>query len=530
MPTVVVAARVDAAAHVQVDVADVVKLVDVGKALGDVGCDGDGARVRQRAQVTAGARDHVGQQADVRCREACVARGVPQAEQVGFSHPRQHQVLVVRDARFTAAVAVGQVGGQVQLLGARVARRLAGALDRQRDGAQAGQLVRMRVALEPALEGGGRVGGGLPRGRAGGARLHTGGGDEARGHAVEFGLRNEVRVALNVIGQDVRELLHHVVDEALAFRLDEDFDARLVQVVAPAVLVVDAHDGLDEDEDLLPRQELADHGADDRRAAHAAAHQHLEADLAGVVVAQLQADVVPGSRGAVFRRARHGDLELARQEGELGVQRAPLAQHFAVGARVDQFIGGHPGEAVAGGVADAVAAGLDTVHVDGRERVHHVGAALERDPVELDVLARREVAEAAALGGKAGVDVVVLAGDAGQAAQLRRVELAVGHGHAQHRRVALHVPAVLQAQRAEVFVGQLALEVALQLVAVLRRALVDEVFVELGVLVHGNRMRSIDHFEAGRHERNAQQRAHQLLGHLAGELRAEPDARDRARQ
>ena len=32
-------------------------------------------------------------------------------------------------------------------------------------------------------------------------------------------------------------------------------------------------------------------------------------------------------------------------------------------------------------------------------------------------------------------------------------QLAVGHGHAQHRRVALHVPAVLQAQRAELVVA-----------------------------------------------------------------------------
>jgi hypothetical protein len=63
------------------------------------------------------------------------------------------------------------------------------------------------------------------------------------------------------------------------------------------------------------------------------------------------------------------------------------------------------------------------------------------------------MAEAAALGGRAGVLVVVLAGDAGQHAQLAARQFAVGHGHAQHRRMALHVPAVLQAQRAEVVVA-----------------------------------------------------------------------------
>ena len=239
------------------------------------------------------------------------------------------------------------------------------------------------------------------------------------------------------------ELGIHRIDELLALGLDQDLDARLVQVVAPAVAVVDAHDGLDEDEDLLPGQELADDAADDRRAAHAAADQHLEADLAGVVLQQLQADVVPADGGAVFARAGDGDLELARQEGELRVQRAPLAQDLAVGPRVDHLVGRDAGQRVAGDVADAVAAGLDAVHVDVGQQVHHVGGARQRDPVELQVLARGEVA----------VVAVELARDARQLAQLAAAQLAVGHGHAQHRRMALHVPAVLQAQRPELVVG-----------------------------------------------------------------------------
>ena len=52
----------------------------------------------------------------------------------------------------------------------------------------------------------------------------------------------------------------------------------------------------------------------------------------------------------------------------------------------------------------------------------------------------------------------------------RRGQRAVRHGDARHRRVALDVPAVLQAQRAELVVAQLAGEVALQLVAELRGA------------------------------------------------------------
>ena len=197
-----------------------------------------------------------------------------------------------------------------------------------------------------------------------------------------------------------------------------------------------------------------------------------------------QADVVPGSRGAVLGRAADGDLELARQERELRMQRAPLAQDLAVGPRIDDLVGGDAGEAVAGDVADAVAAGLDAVHVGVGEHVHDVGGVAQRDPVELAVLARREVAEAAAPGVGPVVAAVELARDAREGAQLLRAQLAVGHGDAQHRRVALHVPAVLQAQRAEFVVAELAREVALELVAELRRAPVHEVAVEIVVSVH----------------------------------------------
>jgi hypothetical protein len=297
---------------------------------------------------------------------------------------------------------------------------------------------------------------------------------EARLHAVEFGLGNQVRRAVPVVVQDLAELLLDGVDERPALGLDEDLDARLVQVVAAAVAVVDAHDRLDEDEDLLPGQELAHERADHRRPAHAAAHQHREADLALCVPAQVQTDVVPGDRGAVLGGAGHGDLELARQEGELGVQRAPLAQHFAVRPRIHRLVGGDAGQRVAGDVADAVAAGLDAVHVDCGQPVHHIRAAGQRDPVELQVLARGEVAVAA----------VELARDAGQLAQLAGVDLAVGHRDAQHRRMALHVPAVLQAKRAELVVAEPAGEVALELVAVLCSALLHEAAVEVGVLVH----------------------------------------------
>ena len=50
-------------------------------------------------------------------------------------------------------------------------------------------------------------------------------------------------------------------------------------------------------------------------------------------------------RRAVFGGAADGDLEFARQECELRMQRAPLAQDLAVRPRVDDFVGCDAGQA-----------------------------------------------------------------------------------------------------------------------------------------------------------------------------------------
>jgi len=144
------------------------------------------------------------------------------------------------------------------------------------------------------------------------------------------------------------------------------------------------------------------------------------------------------------------------------------------GAWVDDLVRSDTGEVVTGHVADAVAAGLDRIHLDFGQLGEDVGDGHERRPVELQVLAGREVAIAA----------VVRAGDVRERAQLAGREQTVRDRDAQHRRVLLEVQAVLQPQRAELVLRQLARQKAPRLVAKLRDALCHNRPVEGSVAVH----------------------------------------------
>jgi hypothetical protein len=60
------------------------------------------------------------------------------------------------------------------------------------------------------------------------------------------------------------------------------------------------------------------------------------------VTHEVQADVVEERRCPVAHGAVQRDLELARQVGELGVERGPLAQDLGERARVDDLVGATP--------------------------------------------------------------------------------------------------------------------------------------------------------------------------------------------
>ncbi len=114
------------------------------------------------------------------------------------------------------------------------------------------------------------------------------------------------------------------------------------------------------------------------------------------------------------------------------------------------------------------------MHLHARQLGEDVRHLLEARPVELQVLARREMT----------VGAVVLARDRGELPQLPRREQAIGNGDAQHRRVALDVEAVAQPQGAKLLLRQLPGEEAIGLAAELRDPLVNQPLVYCVVAIH----------------------------------------------
>ena len=71
---------------------------------------------------------------------------------------------------------------------------------------------------------------------------------------------------------------------------------------------------------MLAREEFADDLADQRRAAETATDEDAGAGGAVGGIDEFNADIMDAEDAAVFGRTAEGDLELARQEGELGME------------------------------------------------------------------------------------------------------------------------------------------------------------------------------------------------------------------
>ena len=229
---------------------------------------------------------------------------------------RQDQVLLVADADLVEAVALGEVGDGVHLLGGGIARDAADRLQRDGDDGVARHLVRRDVVLRPSA-----------RSRGSSSRAARSAGDRGRqrleGRRREVGARcaRARRPAASSSPSWHRRRTRprpRRVNSSAPSLVHQDLDARLVHVVAPAVAVVDAQDRL----------------RDRRAARRSGRNSRTVLPIIGVrprppptmtskpispasLRLQLQADVVHLDRGAVVRRAGDRDLELARQVGEL---------------------------------------------------------------------------------------------------------------------------------------------------------------------------------------------------------------------
>src|SRR6478735_6816174 len=389
MTDMVMAAGVDAAGDVDVQPADQIGQLMIGEAPRQFLRDRDRARIGQRAIVETRAGDDVGDQIDVRRRQPELVDRLPQRRQVALGDMRQSEVLLVADADLAERISVGEIGERIHLLGGGIARRRADRLQRDRDDGIALDLVRGHGVLAPCFEIG--IGCGLAQLVRHVRQLLVGRISEARADVLDH-----LVVDLERGVADVLPLLLDLARELLDTKLvHQDLDARLVDVVAAAVLVVDAQDRLDIAENVAAVDEMLDGLADERRAPEPAADQHLEAGLALLVLDQLQPDVVDLDRGAVVVRRGDRDLELARQEREFRMQRGVLPDQLRPDAGILDLAGRDAGPLVRGDVAHVVAGGLHRMNADLGEIGQRIRQFGELDPVELDVLPRREMAVAA---------------------------------------------------------------------------------------------------------------------------------------
>ena len=152
----------------------------------------------------------------------------------------QHQILRVVDARFRLAEALGEIGDELHGVRARIARRPPRLFERDDHGRVARHAMRPHIVLEPVGEDGigcaalvERLVADRPLGKSGRREI----GHDAL--ALILGEIDRVPMGRLPIRLDV---LAEFVDAEL---VDQDLDARLVDVVAASMEIVHAQDRLD---------------------------------------------------------------------------------------------------------------------------------------------------------------------------------------------------------------------------------------------------------------------------------------------
>ena len=247
-----------------------------------------------------------------------------------------------------------------------------------------------------------------------------------------------------------------------AERVDEPLQAGAQLVVAVAGLLEHTQDRLDRGQQVFAGGELLERQRRVRVGAEAAGDVDAEAALDLAVRQRARhgdhADVVEHRLAAVGRAAGEVDLELARQALAERVAHEVLERRLRPLRDVEHLLRAGAGEVAALDVAHGVAARLAAGEPDRCEVLHHVGDVVQLHEVELDVLARRDVAPAAA----------VAVGDVAHHLELLGRHRSVRHLDADHligAALALAVDAVVEAEHAEHVLGHLARLVAAELLA-----------------------------------------------------------------
>ncbi len=237
-------------------------------------------------------------------------------------------------------------------------------------------------------------------------------------------------IVLELLAEPRLDALAHAVG---ADRVDHELEPRLHPRDAVAQ-VFRPHRG-DRAEDLV-RVLLGDEDAhvlrDPRHRREAAADVDGEALAAVVGDRPDQRDAVDLGRVAPVGARGDRILVLPRQVRPVGVAVEEVGGRIDDRRRVEELVGGDALHGAAGDVADGVAAAAGRRLAGGLEVGEDVGELRELEPVELDVLAGRELAVAAA------VEVRGLA----DRAELGGRELPGRHLHAQHERPDLRLVVV----------------------------------------------------------------------------------------
>ncbi len=198
--------------------------------------------------------------------------------------------------------------------------------------------------------------------------------------------------------------------------------------------------------------ELAERRCDARHDRGAAAHAQLEA-LHAVADARDVGDVVDARDRAVLVGRGEGRLHLARHQLRRGVAHEVAHVGADIRGGVEQLALADAGPRVARHVADGVAAALAAREPRVGQLTDRLGGVAQRDVMELDVLARGDVAL---------VERRVLLHHVGEGLHLLRGDPAEGELHADHLDVglALAVDALLQPEADELGLGDLTAEEA----------------------------------------------------------------------